>query len=749
MGRRRGNSERERYGSSLVCHLATRLVLLICASLLCILSTATCIAQESAKNVLFVFSSFDQQRRSLNSFENALRARVPQHLNFYASHVDYERMKDASYRDSLAETFHNAYKDVKFDVVVVSSIDALQFVTSYRERIFPGAPIIFFEVSASALEGLQLPPGTTGRTSGIALRQTIDLALRLHSDAQTIAIITESPGFWWNVAHSEVERHRDRVKEVDLFGPPAKELLNRVEALPPHTIILFQLAALSAKESDITPNDVLAVAASHLPTYCAWKSSFILGCVGGAYADSQKHLESTADITARVLSGERADNIPVSDDSNFVTEVDWRELRRWNIPESALPPGTRVSFREPTLWEQGRKYFLTGISVIAVQALLIFTLFWQRARRRKAEIELGKSEEKFSKAFQHSPLAITIVRASDGRYIDVNEIFEASTGWRRDEVVGRTPLEIGLWVNPEQRAAFLRQLLENGTVINIEVKYRRKDGQVRTSLGSAELIEIHGEQCALSVIADITDRKQAEEAMTSVSSRLIAAQEAERTRIARELHDDINQRLAMVAIALDSTKQDLPSSAIKTKRQLEEATEQIGELGDDIQALSHRLHSSRLEYLGLEVAASGFCTEMSERQDVKIDFHFGDIPEDLSDQISLCLFRVLQEALQNAVKYSGVVQFEVSFTSTSGEIELRVHDSGVGFDPAEISTNGHGLGLISMKERLKLVRGELSIDSKPGHGTTVLARVPLAFNKEVTAYSEEKPLEPTNQSVPI
>jgi PAS domain S-box-containing protein len=386
--------------------------------------------------------------------------------------------------------------------------------------------------------------------------------------------------------------------------------------------------------------------------------------------------------------------------------------------------------------------------VIVVQTVLIVALFWQRARRRRAEIELGKSEEKFSKAFQHSPLAITIVRMTDDHYIEVNEIFEIDTGWLRDEVLRRTPQEIGLWLDPDQRTAFLRRLLEKGSVKDFEVMFRRKDGQIRTGLGSAELIDLNGEQCALSVIADITERKQAEEAMASVSSRLIDAQETERTRIARELHDDISQRIAMVSITLDSTRQTLPGSAIETKSQIEEALAQIGELGNDIQALSHRLHSSKLEYLGLEMAASSFCREISERQNVKVDFRYGDISEGLSDQISLCLFRVLQEALHNAVKYSGVGEFEVSFTGTSAEIELRVHDSGIGFDPKETS-KGHGIGLISMKERLKLVSGEFSIDSKPGYGTTVFARIPLDYDRKKIDYSEEKPLDLTNQRVRI
>jgi signal transduction histidine kinase len=244
------------------------------------------------------------------------------------------------------------------------------------------------------------------------------------------------------------------------------------------------------------------------------------------------------------------------------------------------------------------------------------------------------------------------------------------------------------------------------------------------ALGSAELIEVNGQSCVLSVVADITDRKRAEEALSSVSRRLIEAQEAERTRIARELHDDIDQRIAMVAVRLKTLKRGLPASEIETIRSIEEACVEVSGLEKDIQALSRRLHSSKLEYLGVEAASAAFCSELSEKQNVKIHFRADDIPEDLPYEISLCLYRVLQEAVHNAVKHSGVSEFEVSLTSKSGEIQLVVHDAGVGFDFRSASL-GHGLGLTSMRERLKLVDGRLVVESKTRRGTTIVACVAL------------------------
>jgi len=265
------------------------------------------------------------------------------------------------------------------------------------------------------------------------------------------------------------------------------------------------------------------------------------------------------------------------------------------------------------------------------------------------------------------------------------------------------------------------QLRATGHVRDLEFRVRRKDGTMITALGSAELIDVNGEPCALSVAADITERKVAEEALAGVGRKLIEAQEAERTHIARELHDDINQRIALVAVNLQVLRRTLATSEIETANAIDDAYEQVASLGSGVQALSHRLHSSGLEYLGLEKAVIGFCRELSPNLTIRLRVE--NLPATLSQAISLCLFRVMQEAVHNALKYSGVSECDVSLTATSTEIELTVRDSGIGFDP--VNVKGPGLGLTSMRERLRLVNGHLSIESQPRHGTTIRASVPL------------------------
>jgi len=204
---------------------------------------------------------------------------------------------------------------------------------------------------------------------------------------------------------------------------------------------------------------------------------------------------------------------------------------------------------------------------------------------------------------------------------------------------------------------------------------------------------------------------------------LIEAQEQERTRIGRELHDDIGQRLAMVAVQLQRVHEDsvvLP----EVRTSMGKLKKEIREIATDIQSLSHELHSAKLQYLGVAGAMRSFCREFGEQQKVEIDFQSHHLPSPVPPDTALCLFRVLQEAVHNSVKHSGVRHTEVRLWGTSGEIQLTVKDSGAGFDH-EATKMSRGLGLISMEERVKLLGGTLSIESQPTAGTTIHARVPV------------------------
>ena len=218
--------------------------------------------------------------------------------------------------------------------------------------------------------------------------------------------------------------------------------------------------------------------------------------------------------------------------------------------------------------------------------------------------------------------------------------------------------------------------------------------------------------------------KLKQELHAKICGMLIDAQEKERAWISRELHDDICQRIALLAVHLDQWEKDIPPSTPGIHEHIQEVSRNLSEISQGIRALSHHLHSSNLDYLGLATAASGLCKEVAEKHNVQIDLSQTGIPRKVPKEISLCLFRVLQESLQNAVKHSGVKQFRVELRGTPNEIQLVVSDCGAGFSLSK-AESGSGLGLISMRERMNLVDGEFLVRSEPHCGTTIYASAPL------------------------
>jgi PAS domain S-box-containing protein len=297
--------------------------------------------------------------------------------------------------------------------------------------------------------------------------------------------------------------------------------------------------------------------------------------------------------------------------------------------------------------------------------------------------------------------------------------------------------QLSATVHPDDRALFtdsVGQVTPENPVSKIGYRMLRSDGSVIWVEDNARaFFDRQGRlQRMVGMVADITERKEAESAFASVSRRLITTQEQERTRIARELHDDIGQRLSLLAFELQQL-QEGSLNLIEVRERIEELEKQTSEIVCGIQSLSHELHSSKLEYLGIAAAMRGFCKEFSEQKKIEICFENHDLPGTLPPDVALCFFRVLQEALNNSAKYSGAHRFDVELWATPHEVRLTVSDSGAGFD-VRAAKDGRGLGLISMEERLKIVGGELLIESQPKRGTTIHARVPLRpENKSIGA----------------
>jgi PAS domain S-box-containing protein len=343
--------------------------------------------------------------------------------------------------------------------------------------------------------------------------------------------------------------------------------------------------------------------------------------------------------------------------------------------------------------------------------------------RKRTQEELRDSEERLrlaaeaGKMFAYSWDAATdqMLRSGDSDLLGV----DGTTPF-----TGRQLLE---QVHPDDRhllvSAFQR-LTPDTPFFQVSYRMIRPGGEiVWVERNSRAQFDEHGRVVRIiGMVADVTQRKRAEEALSSLSRRLIQAQEAERARIARDLHDDIGQRLAMLTVTLGQLTHGGAETSDEGRSHLDALRAQTADICASVQALAHGLHSSRLQHLGVVAAMKGFCAELSAQQKIEVDFGHVEIHPGVPAETALCLFRVLQEALHNAVRHSGVRQFEVQLRETTDALQLTVRDKGSGFDPQ--TAIGGGLGLTSMQERLKLVGGELLIKSRASRGTTIVARAP-------------------------
>ncbi len=279
-------------------------------------------------------------------------------------------------------------------------------------------------------------------------------------------------------------------------------------------------------------------------------------------------------------------------------------------------------------------------------------------------------------------------------------------------------------IHPDDRERVIeltQEMMRTGQPAEGEWRVLWPDGSVHWIAGRGQVLmdESGKPSRMLGVNMEVTERKRAEEALAGMSRKLIQAQEQERARIGRELHDDINQQLAMLAVELEQ----LQGNPSEIQNRVQELRRQTAEISNDVQALSHELHSSKVEYLGVVGGIRSWCKEFAERQNIEIDFK-SDVSSTLPPEIGLSLFRVLQEALHNAVKHSGVRRVEVQLRENWGEVHLVITDSGRGFDVEE-AMQGTGLGLTSMRERVRLMNGTITLDSKQMHGTSIHVRVPF------------------------
>jgi PAS domain S-box-containing protein len=353
--------------------------------------------------------------------------------------------------------------------------------------------------------------------------------------------------------------------------------------------------------------------------------------------------------------------------------------------------------------------------------------------RKAAEHAVRESEQRFRLVANTAPVMIWM-SGKDKLCNYFNQPWLDFTGRPIEAELGNGWVER---VHPEDVQACMDTYMgafDRHEPFQMQYRLRRHDGEYRWLLDIAvPRFNSNGSFAGyIGSCIDVTDRKLAEEALASLSGRLIDAQEEERKRIAREIHDDYSQRLALLAINLENLAEEGGRSSVETSQRLHQAWSEISEIGADLHSLSHRLHSSTLESLGLVAGAKAFCREFAEQQEIQVNFADKNVPRDVPGDLALCLFRIVQEGLRNIKRHSGTDRAEVRLECSGEKLHLSVADRGRGFDVNNRLPQS-GIGIRSMEERLRSLGGQLEVTSHPMEGTRIDAWLPFKLANQSVA----------------
>ena len=694
-------------------------------------------AQGTQKRVLVLHSGRRDAQLTVTveaRLPSLLENGLPEGLDYYSEYLDETRFNRVEYPNAFRDFLRQKYQDLHIDAIIPVGSRAIEFIFDNRDVVFGDTPLVFYTTVAPS----QPIANSTGLVNVLRFDRSVDLALTLQPDLQHLFVVSGAAPADQRAerqARAELGRFEDRLQITYLSGLVTSDLEAQLRTLPPHSAVFYTLVSQDGRGEKLHITEYLARVASvaNAPTYSWVDISTEPGIVGGYRRNQLAQTNALADLTLRVLRDQRAAAIPVSSLETDVIQIDWRQLRRWSISEARVPAGASVQFRQPTVFEEYSYYIFGTVAVVAVQSALIGGLIVQRRRRRRAEESLRESEQHFHVMADTAP--VMVWRTGPDKLCDfVNKPWLEFRGRTFEQERGTGWIE---GVHPEDREYVSRMsddAFARREPFRSEYRAQRADGQYRWLLATGVPRQLAGGTFAgyIGSCIDITDRKTTEQALQAneaklranheeirdLAGRLITAQEAERARIARELHDDIGQQVAVLTIELallERAKQE------EAERLAEEALARARAIARSVQDLSYRLHPAKLRLLGLIPALDALLDELS-RNGIDVRFTHETVPSTLPSDVTLCLFRVVQEGLQNALKHSRAHQVLVHLHGGPDELALSIVDQGIGFDVER--ARGKGLGLVSMGERLEAVGGSLEIRSLAGVGTELKVRIP-------------------------
>jgi PAS domain S-box-containing protein len=655
---------------------------------------------------------------------------APYQIELYIESLETTLFPDSATQKEFRDWYLHKYRDRKPDVIIAVGPSPIRFLAESHEKFFPDTPVVFC-ISTEQWAGYpNLDSHFTGVWEQVDMAKVMDVVLKLKPQTKHVVVVGGVAAY--DRANEVAIKNglRDYLSRIDvtyLTDLDMPSLLERIKQLPKDTIILHAGVSEDAAgthylvASQSTP---LIIKAANAPVFAMGDMEMGQGDVGGYMMSFPKEGEIVAADVLRILNGEKPQDIPIVRGANIYM-FDWRALKRWGLNEENLPAGSIVLNRQPSFWQLYRLYIIGGFFLLLAQTLLILGLLLQRTR-------LLAAQERFRSVFEYSAVGMALV-SNDGRWTQVNRALCELLGYSEQELLATDFQSLTHPDDLDADLSYARKVFAGEIrLYHMEKRYIHKQGHVVwVTLTASAVPDASGKvSYGIAQVQDITVRKNIEatlrreqEELHSLAGRLITVQEEERKRIARDLHDDLSQRLALLCVDLDILRQSLAANA-DAARDLERMRRETDELVVDMRRLSHNEHHPQWD-LGLQHGVASFCQDFSRKHGIAVKVvQEGDLQQ-IPETVCFTLFRVLQEAMSNVAKHSGADHVTVTLGVQDNRAQLRVTDEGRGFEIG----NGRGLGLISMRERLRLVGGTMRVNSSPLQGTDIEAAVPISISR--------------------
>jgi PAS domain S-box-containing protein len=734
---------RRHFISSLGFIYRLRLLLFICASIFLFHSQTYATELKEEKRVLILFTN----RSDLPAYpavekgiKSSLKAGTEFHIEYFIEYMDYYRNSDPPYIQSLLDSFRRKFSNHKLDLVIPFSAPALSLVIGHHNDLFPQTPVVFSGTLREQLKGLTLSSLVTGVLMEIDFAGLLETALRIHPQTRHVAIVNGASGadlFFEKEFRKALEPYARRLDFIYLTRLPMGEIVEKVQNLPEHSVVLYFVLDRDGEGKSFIPAEFASIlsGAANAPVYGCFDSYLGHGIVGGRLTSLEMIGIKTGETALRILRGEKPSDISLTSQSTIIDMFDWRKLKRWGISEDRLPPDSVVRYKTYSFWELYHWYIIAAFVLILVQSGLISFLMRQRIQRRRVKAKY-RTVADFTYAWEYWANL-------DDSLEYVSPSCERISGYQTRDFFDN-PTLLKEIILPEDRDLWNQHYHDSRQELKpceIQFRIQRRDGQIRWIEHNCQPVtDTKGHlQGFRASNRDITARKQVEEGIRErekdlrrLATQLISAHEEERRSLARELHDDLSQRLAALAIQAGRMEQQTMNQYALDVEASSSLQDQIIAISNDVHSLSRQLHPSILDDLGLTRAVESECRQFSKREGIEVAFTAENIPGTLSKDVCLSIYRIIQEGLNNIAKHACANRAKVALQRTDGSLCLSIQDDGIGFDAAEVRRKP-GLGLSSMRERTRIIHGVLRITSEPEKGTTITVRVPLAKSNPTKA----------------